>query len=127
MSAFSFLLGILFALVLVAMLLYIVFGQLTVRKLRNTPEAKQILGIEFISGWDIINVAQALSMPKWFVRKLKDNQLNTMFADAELLYEHTTKLDRLLAKVLYWLLLFSSAATIFLIILEKLGLFKTIN
>jgi len=44
-------------------ILYVVFGQVTVRKLIKNPETKHELGVEFVSGWDIVNVAQALSIP----------------------------------------------------------------
>ena len=54
----TLLVGILIAEVFVVMLLYLLFGQITVRKLRKNPETKQSLGIEFVSGWDILNVAQ---------------------------------------------------------------------
>ena len=43
--------------------LYVIFGQVTVRELRKNPETKEKLGIEFVSGWDILNVAGALSTP----------------------------------------------------------------
>jgi len=43
----------------VAWILFIIFGQVTVRKLRKNPETKHELGIEFASGWDIFNVASA--------------------------------------------------------------------
>ena len=39
---------------LLSAVLYVVFGQVTVRKLRKNPNTKELLGMEFISGWDII-------------------------------------------------------------------------
>ncbi len=86
-------------------ILYVVFGQITVRKLRNNPETRHELGIELISGWDIINVAQALALPRLIVMKLKETRLSSLYANAELLYKHTTLFDRLLAVLFYWLLM----------------------
>jgi len=51
-----------------AMLFYIILGQITVRKLRKNPKTKNELGVEFVSGWDILNVAGALAMPRWINR-----------------------------------------------------------
>ncbi len=45
-------------------ILFVIFGLVTVRKLRKNPETKHALGIEFASGWDILNVAGALSLSK---------------------------------------------------------------
>lgn len=47
------------------------FGQMTVRKLRKNPKTKDILGLEVISGWDIINVAQAFSLPRRWLLKIE--------------------------------------------------------
>ena len=52
-------------------ILYVVFGQMTVRKLRKNPKTKDILGLEVISGWDIINVAQAFSLPRRWLLKIE--------------------------------------------------------
>ncbi|WP_236701395.1 hypothetical protein [Thalassomonas viridans] len=43
---------------------FVLFEQITVRKLRKNPKTKDVLGLEFMSGWDILNTAQALAMPK---------------------------------------------------------------
>ena len=63
MSLFSILLGIAAVFVFIACILYVIFGQVTVQKLRKNPETRDKLGFEFVSGWDIIKVAQALSLP----------------------------------------------------------------
>jgi len=44
--------------------LFVLLGQVTVRKLRKNSETKDHLGISLASGWDIINVANAFSEPK---------------------------------------------------------------
>jgi len=64
------------------MVFFILFGQITVRKLRKNPDTKERLGIEFISGWDIINVAQALSIPRAWRRKLKSSPLSALYANS---------------------------------------------
>ena len=44
MSLFSQLLGIVAIFMLIACILYVLFGQLTVKKLRKNPETKEALG-----------------------------------------------------------------------------------
>ncbi len=85
-------------------ILYVAFGQITVRKLRKNPATKNELGMEFVSGWDILNVAQALAMPIFLIHKLKNSKLSFLYANTELLRKHTNKFDRLLAFLFYWLL-----------------------
>ena len=100
-----------FAIVMAAMflsaILYVAFGQITVRKLRKNPATKHDLGMEFVSGWDIINVAQALAMPTSIMRKFKGTKLSFLYANTDLLIKHTNKFDRLLAFIFYWLLMSS--------------------
>ncbi|MEJ2631893.1 MAG: hypothetical protein P8015_11875 [Acidihalobacter sp.] len=50
--------------------LFVIFGEVTVRKLRRNPETKDLLGMEFISGWDIQNVAVTLALPKSFMKRI---------------------------------------------------------
>ena len=107
MSPTEAIIGILIVIALVAMVLYIAFGQITVRKLRKNPETRNQLGIEFVSGWDIINVAQALAMPTFITRKFKNTKLSFLYANADILIKHTNKFDRILAFVFYWLLMSS--------------------
>ena len=100
-----------FAIVMAAMflsaILYVAFGQITVRKLRKNPATKHDLGMEFVSGWDIINVAQALAMPTSIMRKFKGTKLSFLYANVDLLIQHTNKFDRFLAFIFYWLLMSS--------------------
>lgn len=100
-----------FAVVMAGMFLsaifYVAFGQITVRKRRKNPETKNELGMEFVSGWDIINVAQALAMPTFIIRKFKNTKLSFLYANADILIKHTNKFDRLLAFLFYWLLMSS--------------------
>ena len=71
------------------------FGQITVRKLRKNPKTKDALGMEFVSGWDILNVAGALSKPKCLTKKRKQPLLSFLAADVETLYKQTTQFDRI--------------------------------
>ncbi len=80
-----------------SLFLYVVFGQITVRKLRKNPKSKDQLGMEFVRGWDILNVAGALSLPRWINLKLRETPLSFMYADADLLDKHTNWFDRVLA------------------------------
>lgn len=123
MSIFSKLLGITSGILLLALILYVLFGQITVRKLRKNPKTKAALGVEFASGWDIINVAQALAIPKSWARKLKKSPLSALYADVDLLYEYTNKFDRVLAFIFYWLFMSSVGFGLLLILLNVIGVF----
>ncbi len=103
------------------MILYVIFGQVTVRKLRKNPETKQALGIELLSGWDIFNVAQALTLPKAIAQRIKRNSTSMGLgfeADPDILYKHTTVFDRVLARVFYTLFTLSGFALIILAMLD---------
>lgn len=123
LSLFSQLLALVAFLMFIAAIFYLIFGQVTVRKLRKNPQTKNELGIEFVSGWDIINVAQALAMPKMIIRKLKNSPLSALYADTDLLYKHTNAFDRVLAVIFYWLLMFSGLSGAILVLLEAVGVF----
>jgi len=71
MALITILVGIMIAMSFIVMVLFVLFGQITVRKLRKNSETKTELGFEFASGWDILNVAQALALPKVITRRLK--------------------------------------------------------
>ena len=125
--SFSTLLAIPFVMLLVGSVLFIIFGQVTMRKLRKNPETKHELGIEFVSGWDILNVAQALSLPKSVVRRIKRNAtsmgLPEYEVDIDIFYKHTTVFDRVLARLFYWLAVSSISAMFILMILDEFGVF----
>lgn len=88
---------------IVALILQVVFGEVTVRRLRKDPETKGKLGIEFVSGLDIVGIAQALSLPRSFALRSSKRPFS-LLPKAELLYAHTTKADRFLARLFYWML-----------------------
>ena len=123
MSLFSQLLAIIACFMLIAAVLYVVFGQITVRKLRKNLKTKDTLGFEFVSGWDIINVAQALAMPSYLSRKLKKGSLSPLFSDADLLRKHTNRFDRVLGSIFYWLFITSGLSGALLVLLNFLGVF----
>ena len=108
---------------LISALLYVLFGQVTVRKLRKNPETKRELGVELASGWDILNVAQALSLPKTVIRRMEKSPLYFLEADANALYKHTNVFDRILARVFYWMFMTSGLSGAILGILSFFGLF----
>ncbi len=106
----------------IAWILFVIFGQVTVRKLKKNPETKHELGIEFVSGWDILNVAQALTLPKSVAQKIRRNSIG-FEADPDLLYKHTTVFDRVLARVFYMLFAFSGFGLTVLGVLHWFGVF----
>jgi hypothetical protein len=97
----TLIIGVLIGLSVIVGILYVIFGQITVRKLRKSPDTKAALGVEFLSGWDIINVAQALAIPK----------------------KWASKFDRVLAFIFYWLLMFIGITGIFLALFDAIGVF----
>ena len=114
-----------FCSMLCAMFFFVLFGQITVRKLRKKPETKDALGLEFASGWDIFNVAQSLSLPRRWIQKLEERAnakgVGTMFAKSDMLYKHTNKFDRFLARFLFWLNMFSLFSMLIFAILFFMG------
>ena len=130
--SFSALLAIPFAVGLVACILFVVFGQVTVRKLRKNPATKYELGIEFASGWDTLNVAGALALPKVITRRIKRNSISMGMgqgfeADPDVLHKHTTVFDRVLARMFFWSWMFSAFGLIILGVLHWLGVFDWNN
>ncbi|MCA0894637.1 hypothetical protein [Microbulbifer agarilyticus] len=121
MSTFYFLFGCSVAAMFFGLLLYVLFGQITVRKLRKNPKTKHELGLEFASGWDILNVAQALATPRKIHKILENSQLAFLHANSELISEHTNRFDKFLAIVFFWILMGSGCCMLILILLNKLG------
>ncbi|BBA36166.1 uncharacterized protein sS8_4236 [Methylocaldum marinum] len=117
----------LFTLGLVGMLftciLYVLFGQLTVRKLRKNPNMKGRLGVEFVSGFDILNVASALSAPQWLRDRISRSTLSYLAPDYQALYENTTLFDRIFARVFWGISTVSTSFMLLLVILDKIGVF----
>ena len=116
------LLGLIMLIIIFDLMLFVIFGQKTVRKLRKNPDVKDALGIEFISGWDIVNVMSALSLPRKLTRKFKETIIAPMEADADLLYRYTTRFDRILAKLIFFSMAFSVLGLFILMLLDKLGI-----
>ena len=123
MSLFSKLLGCSALLMFITAILFVIFGQITVRKLRKNPATKDRLGMEFVSGWDIFNVAGALSTPKWLRDKFSRSKLSVLIADYQVLYDNTTRFDRILARVFWVIYVTSGSSMILLVILDSFGLF----
>ena len=111
----------------VALILYVIFGQVTVRKLRKNPATKDKLGIELASGWSILNVAQAIALPRFITDKLKQSPISSMYAHTDELLAHTTLFDRVLARVFYWLFTGAGLAFVLMALLDTLGLFDYIE
>jgi hypothetical protein len=104
-------------------ILYVIFGQITVRKLRKNPKTKSALGSELVSGWDILNVAKAMALPNSWTKRFENSFLSSMYANSKLILEHTNKLDRLLGVLFFWLWLVSGTTMILLVVLKNIGVF----
>ena len=84
---------------ILAGIFFVIFGEVTVRKLRKNAETKDWLGMEFVSGGNIVSVAQILAWPRFLTRR---SGTFGLMPNAELMFSHTTKLDRFLGRVFYW-------------------------
>ncbi|ARU55377.1 hypothetical protein OLMES_1298 [Oleiphilus messinensis] len=80
----------------------LVFAQTTVRKIENNPTLMDQVGIEFINGWRIFNIAEALAMPLAIFNRIKSSPLGVLYANAEPLRESANRLDKFLAHLLFW-------------------------
>ena len=111
---------ILFSLIglMIGWVFFVIFGQVTVKKLRKNPETKDKLGMEFVSGWDIFNVAQALATPRKFQKILEKGRLSFLNANSELLLKHTNKCDQFLAVIFFWIFFLSGGLMIIAILLD---------
>lgn len=116
MSTYHFFMLILIMMSVVTGLLYVTFGQITVRKLRRITELQDAMGVQFVSGFDIVNVAQALAIPRALARKLRGSPLGIFEADPDLLEMHTTRVDRALAHGFYWSFFVTGGGGILLVI-----------
>lgn len=106
---------------LIACVLYVIFGQVTVRKLRKNPKTKSALGLELVSGWDIINVAQALAFPASWIKRLEQSSISLLYANSKVILENTTSLDRALGSAFYWTMMLSGLSGALLVLLNSLG------
>ncbi|MFA7556158.1 MAG: hypothetical protein WCY88_18100 [Spongiibacteraceae bacterium] len=106
------------------MVLYVFFGQITVRKLRKNPATKDKLGLELTSGWDILNVAGALSSPEWLRDRFSTSRFSGLTANYQLLYENTSKFDRVLARVFWFFYVVPVVLMLIFIVLNSFGLFE---
>ncbi|MCW8935339.1 MAG: hypothetical protein OQK98_11500 [Gammaproteobacteria bacterium] len=125
MSLITVLVGVLIALTLIVLMLFLFFSQITVRKLKKNPQTRDELGFEYISGWNIINAAQALAMPNALIKKFNKTPLASLFADSELLNRNTNKFDKILAIIFYWLFIFSGVFAAILVLLNSIGVFES--
>lgn len=121
MSTATFVIFSMFMLGLVlTCILFVVFGDVAVRRLRKITEIKDKLGFEYVNGRDIMNVAMALSIP----RKLNQRDINSkagfMFADAGSISPYTRKVDRFIAKLFFWSYLITVFTFIVFVILDTL-------
>lgn len=110
-------------LLLTAWLLFILFGQLTARKLRKNQATKEALGLELMSGWEIFNIAEALVLPRRWSKRLSQRRMSSAFANAELIRQHTNRFDRFLGRSFVVLLVTSIAVLLTLMILSRAGVF----
>jgi hypothetical protein len=115
--------GIIMTTLFLELILFVFFGEKTVRKLRKNPATKNALGIEFVSGLDIANVMFAFLVPRNLARKAVKRR-PWLVPDADLLEQYTTRFDRILARIIAASMLVSVSALLILFFLEDHGVFK---
>jgi len=121
MSTLSALLGVAGAAAIVAWFLYLAFAQVTVRRLEKNPVVREQMGFEAISGWRIFNVAEAIVLPRAFFKLARRSMLSGMYANADLIREHTNWVDRVLAHLFFWMFIGSGGAIVILVAIDLLG------
>jgi hypothetical protein len=82
--------------------LFLIFAQVTVRKLEKNPVTKHALGAEFVSGQRIVHAACALVLPLWYFRRARQNPMSIINANAELVRQYTNGVDKFLAHLFFW-------------------------
>ena len=105
-----------------ALILFVIFGETTVRRLRKNTELRDALGMDIISGKDILNVATALSMSRHWNRRLRNTAVGSYFADADLLYKHTSVVDRVMARLIHWTFVITIIGLMSLFALHRFGM-----
>lgn len=124
MTAIQYCVGLLILATLLTSIMFVLFGQITVRKLRKRPDTRNALGLEHVSGWDIINAAQALALPQRLSKKLEKSPLSFIYGKSSVLRENTNPLDRFLGSLFYWMMIFTGMSGVLLVLLESLGVFE---
>ncbi|WP_066967515.1 hypothetical protein [Microbulbifer sp. Q7] len=124
MTTFSALLGMAFIPGFLSCILFVIFGQVTARKLRKKPELNQRLGMEFMSGWNILNIAQALATPQRIHKILENSPVSFLHADSDLLRKHTNQFDKILAALFFWPFMLSGLSMALLVLLKSIGVFS---
>ena len=103
----------------ISMILFVFFGEYTVRKLRKLNDTKDDLGFDPVGGKDIFNVAVALTIPRNWNRKLRSTPLGDYFADADKILPHTKLFDRIVARMLGGLFIFITIGLLTLILIDQ--------
>ena len=106
---------------LFSIFLLVAFGLITVRKLRKIPEVKSSFSSGFFGSSEVISVATSLAIPKSLTKNLGKGRFSLLFTTRDILYEHTTRFDRYLGRVAYWLFVASLLCMFLSSALDNLG------
>lgn len=124
MTTIQYYVGLLILATILTGIMFVLFGQITVRKLRKNPKTRNALGLEYVSGWDVINAAQALAFPRSWSKKLERSPLSFIYANSLILIENTNRLDRFLGSLFYWMMIVTGMSGALLVLLESVGIFE---
>ena len=84
-------------------ILFLIFSQFTVRKLKRNPETQNELGANFISIWHNFNIIYALVLPIRFLRLIGNGPIGGIYANADLIRQHTGVIDKVFAYLIFWI------------------------
>lgn len=102
MSAIHYLFTFLLLSSIFSWVLFIIFGRVTVSRLRKDPKSSSNLGFQLFSGQDVLNVAQAIALPRSLTRKMSSGSWGALRVDPDIVEELISPLERRLAKVMFW-------------------------
>jgi len=116
--------SIIWAIMFLDMFLLLIFASTTVRKLKKNPVTRDSLGFEYVNGYRIFTIAQTLSWPQSISNKIQNKPLSFLLPNSELIHKHTNRVDRILAALFYWPLVFWTISILILAILSNTGFFE---
>lgn len=88
------------------------------------PAARNALGVGLVSGWDILNVAGALSRPRWLNERFQKSSLSAIAAHSDVLYSATNKFDRIFGRLFFFFFCISGGLGVLLALLAAFGVIE---
>ncbi len=106
---------------ILTVIFFIIVNLKIVRKLKKNPTTKNELGLSLVWGWGALTVSQALFFSKKRMTEMRSRSHGYMFANYELVHQHTSKLDKILAGIFTFFYLLSAISLLISIVLDQVG------